>query len=80
MSRIKIAELKQVSELKVLSDRETSAIIGGSEIENEIDLPEINLSLSIDVSAIFQINNNISVQVAINGDNFNVADLSNIIE
>lgn len=74
MSKIKITELKpNFSELKLLNERETSAIIGGSDMVNEINF-------FIDVSTIFQINNNINVQVAINGDNLNLADLSNNVD
>lgn len=71
MSRIKIADLYQnACELEVLSDREIGAIVGGNDTVNEINIP-------INASIIFQINNNINVQIAINGDNFNVADLIN---
>ena len=72
MSRIKIADLDQ-SQLEVLSDRETMAIIGGSKQGNTINF-------SINISPIFQINSNINVQIAINGDNFNLANLSNNVE
>ena len=74
MSRIQISELKQnASELKVLSERESGAIIGGNDTVDEINL-------YIDISTIFQINNNINVQIAINGDNLNLAELNNIAE
>lgn len=71
MSRIQIVDLNQnTSELRVLSDREISGIVGGEDTVNEINIP-------INVSIIFQVNNNINVQIAINGDNLNLADLNN---
>lgn len=70
MSKIQIAELQEVnSELNSLSDRETGAVVGGKRSV----LNGINLNLA----NIVQINNNINVQIAFNGDNFNIANLNN---
>ncbi|MDJ0590780.1 MAG: hypothetical protein QNJ72_12400 [Pleurocapsa sp. MO_226.B13] len=76
MSKIQFAELQETkSELNQLSSTETSAVVGGynpyyRQIRNDI----VN---DIDIATIVQINNNINVQIAFNGDNFNVANLNN---
>lgn len=76
MSGIQIADLNQnasKSKIEELSDRDTKAIFGGNEIISDTNV-------SVEVNNIFQINTNINVQIAINGDNFNLADLSNHVE
>ncbi|MDJ0571991.1 MAG: hypothetical protein QNJ53_23500 [Pleurocapsa sp. MO_192.B19] len=68
MSKIQIAELQEVnSELNLLSDRETSMVVGGYR----------NYFGNFDFTNIIQINSNINVQIAFNGDNFNLANLNN---
>ena len=76
MSKIKFTELQaSKSELNQLSQSETGAVVGGfssyyREIRNDI----VN---NINIANIVQVNNNVNVQIAFNGDNFNVADLDN---
>lgn len=73
MSRIQIAELENNAELNLLNDRETSAVVGGydyKKLRNDI-------VSNINIANIVQINNNINIQIAFNGDNFNVANLNN---
>ena len=76
MSKIQFNELQTTnSELNVLSDRQSTEIVGGyagyyREIRNEV----VN---NINIANIVQVNNNVNVQIAFNGDNFNVANLSN---
>jgi hypothetical protein len=75
MSKIQINELQASSELNQLSDRETLTVVGGygyygNKIRNEV----VN---DIDIANIVQINNNINIQIAFGGDNYNVANLSN---
>ena len=76
MSRIKIADLQpNASMLKTLTERETIAIVGGS---NTNTANKINFIIDVQIN--FQINNNISFQIAANGNNLNLAELSNIVE
>ena len=80
MPIIKIADLKpNASELKTLSERETMAIAGSDDTANKIDF-DVNVDVDVDVRINIQINNNLNFQIAINGNNFNLAELSNIIE
>ena len=76
MPIIKIADLKpNASELEILSERETMAIAGSYDTANKIDF-----DVNVDVRTNIQINNNLNFQIAVNGNNFNLAELSNIIE
>ena len=76
MSKIKLNELQAPkSELSQLSNSETGAVVGGygsyyRELRNDI----VN---DINIANIVQVNNNVNVQIAFNGDNFNVANLNN---
>lgn len=76
MSKIQIAELKETkSELNLLDDHSTGEVVGGygnyyRGLRNDI----IN---NINIATIVQINNNINIQIAFNGDNFNIANLNN---
>ena len=77
MSKIQFGELQKTdSQLNQLSDRETANIVGGKrggyyrKIRNDI-------TNNINVATIVQINNNVNVQIAFNGDNFNIANLNN---
>ena len=65
MSGIKIKEIKQNSELNLLSGTEATEIVGGL------------VDLDINVSVPTQININNTVQTALNGSNFNTSDLGN---
>ncbi|MGL4881125.1 MAG: hypothetical protein ACRC8K_08660 [Waterburya sp.] len=67
MSKIQITELQATnSELNVLNDQDTGAVVGGYGAWGGVKLANI-----------VQINNAINVQVAINGDNFSTQNLNN---
>lgn len=75
MSRIQIAELKETkSELNLLDDRSTGAIVGGYGYYQSLRNDIVN---NINIATIVQVNNNINIQLAFNGDNFNIANLNN---
>ena len=76
MSKIKFTELTATkSELNQLSDRETETVVGGySDYYRDVRNDIVN---NINVANIVQVNNNVNVQIAFNGDNFNVANLNN---
>ena len=75
MSKIKFAQLQETnSELSTLSDRETGTVVGGNGYYRQIRNDIVN---NINIATIVQINNNINVQIAFNGDNFNIANLNN---
>ena len=75
MSKIKLTELQAPkSELNQLSDRETGAVVGGYDFYREIRNDIVN---DINIANIVQVNNNVNIQIAFNGDNFNVANLNN---
>ena len=75
MSKIKFAQLQATdSELSVLNHEETGAVVGGSDYYRQIRNEFIS---NINIANIVQINNNVNVQIAFNGDNFNVANLNN---
>ena len=74
MSKITFAELQKVnSEFNLLDERETTAIIGGRDYYKKFRKSYGN----INIVNVVQINNNINVQIAFNGDNFNVSNLNN---
>jgi hypothetical protein len=67
MSKIQIAELEKVnSELNELNEREVGQIVGGRRGFG-----------GINIANIVQVNNNINVQVAIGGSNYNWSNLNN---
>ena len=77
MSKIQFSELQKTdSQLSQLSDRETANVVGGGrgdyyrKIRNDI-------TNKFNIATIVQINNNVNVQLAFNGDNFNIANLNN---
>ena len=71
MSKIQIAELQKVnSEFNELSDREVGQIVGGRKIRNRY-FGGINIANTV------QVNNNINIQIAFGGSNFNWSDLTN---
>ena len=71
MSKIKITKLeKPQSELNLLSDRDTGEIVGGRNYRKQF-------RNNIKISTIVQLNNNINIQLAFNGDNYNLANLNN---
>ena len=75
MSKIQFNELQATqSELSTLSDRETGTVVGGNGYYRQIRNDIVN---NINVATIVQVNNNINVQIAFNGDNFNFANLRN---
>ena len=75
MSKIKLTELQAPkSELNQLSDRETGAVVGGYDYYRELRNDIVN---NINIANIVQVNNNVNIQIAFNGDNFNVANLNN---
>lgn len=66
MSKIQITELQaSQSELNLLDDCQTGNVVGGYK------------DLGINLANIVQINNNINVQIAFGGNNYNVANLNN---
>lgn len=74
MTKIQVNELQTTqSEFNLLSDRQTSAVVGGNSFDREIR----NTFGGINVSNIFQINNNISINIAFDGDIFNVNNQTN---
>lgn len=75
MSKIQISELQaSQSELSQLNDCQTGKVVGGygyyKGYRNDI-------ANNIDIASIVQINNNINIQIAFGGDNYNVANLRN---
>ena len=76
MSKIKFTELQAPkSQLNQLSEQETGSVVGGfssyyRELRNDI-------RNNVNVANIVQVNNNVNIQIAFNGDNFNVANLGN---
>jgi hypothetical protein len=65
MSKIQITELQaSQSELNVLDDRQTGTVVGG-------------YWKGFNFANVVQINNNINVQIAFGGDNYNWSNLNN---
>jgi|GEM_PF-6938963 len=75
MSKIQFNELQATqSELSTLNESETGTVVGGYDYYRNYRNEVIN---KINIATIVQVNNNINVQIAFNGDNFNVANLRN---
>ena len=75
MSKIKFDELQVTnSQLSTLDEQETGAVVGGRGYYRRL---RNDIRNSINISNIVQINNNINIQLAFNGDNFNIANLNN---
>lgn len=75
MSRIKFAQLQETnSQLSTLNEQETGAVVGGRGYYRKL---RNDIRNSINIATIVQVNNNINVQIAFNGDNFNIANLNN---
>jgi hypothetical protein len=71
MSKIQIAELEKVnSELNELNEREVGQIVGGRNVRNRF-------FDGINIANIVQVNNNINIQIAFGGSNFNYSYLIN---
>jgi hypothetical protein len=67
MSKIQITELQaSKSELNVLDDRQTGTVVGGNALWGGVNLANV-----------VQVNNAVSVQVAIGGDNYSFQNLNN---
>jgi len=79
MSKIQITELQaSTSELNVLSDRETGNVVGGhGKGKGKGKGLYKGVLSSLNLTNIVQINNNINIQVAIGGDNYNFSNLGN---
>lgn len=76
MSKIQFNELATTkSELNLLSDRETGAVVGGYGYDR--NAVRNYYASNINIATIVQVNNNINIQIAFNGDNYNVANLTN---
>lgn len=77
MSKIQIAELRETSsKLNILNAQETSTVVGGYDY-NSGYRREVRNAYIGDINIITQVINNINIQIAFGGDNFNVANLSN---
>ena len=76
MSKIKFTELQAPeSQFSQLNERETGSVVGGfSDYYRELRNDIVN---NVNVANIVQVNNNVNIQIAFNGDNFNVANLGN---
>jgi hypothetical protein len=71
MSKIQIAELEKVnSEFNELNEREVGQIVGGRNVRNRF-------FDGINIANIVQVNNNINIQIAFGGSNFNYSYLIN---
>ena len=75
MSKIQLNELQTTpSELNQLSPRETASVVGGNSFYRQIRNDIVN---NVNIANIVQVNNNVNIQIAFNGDNFNIANLNN---
>lgn len=75
MSKIQFNELQATqSELSTLNESETGDVVGGYGYYRNYRNEVLN---NINIATIVQVNNNINVQIAFGGDNFNVANLRN---
>ena len=71
MSKIQIAELEKVnSEFNELNEREVGQIVGGRNVRNRF-------FGGINIANIVQVNNNINIQIAFGGSNYNWSSLTN---